>query len=53
MAQVGKRYKCETSGIEVLVTKGGEGELYCLPTDSGDGPIEMTLVQPKQTASAD
>lgn len=53
MAQVGKRYKCETSGVEVLVTKGGEGDLFCLPTGADGAPVEMTLVQPKQTASAD
>jgi hypothetical protein len=27
--QVGKRYVCKKCGIEVIVTRGGNGELYC------------------------
>ena len=46
MNQVGKRFKCETCGSEVLVTKAGDGELHCCGTT-------MELVKPKQTASAD
>jgi len=46
MNQVGKRFKCATCGSEVLVTKGGEGELACCKA-------EMELVTPKKTASAD
>ena len=44
--QVGKRYKDEPTGIEVLVTKASEGRLLC-------NGAEMELVQPKQTKSAD
>jgi desulfoferrodoxin-like iron-binding protein len=46
MNQVGKRFKCTSCGSEVLVTKGGEGELVCCG-------VPMELMQPKQTASAD
>lgn len=46
MNQVGKRFRCETCGSEVLVTKGGEGELRCCET-------VMEPVKPKKTASAD
>jgi hypothetical protein len=44
--QVGKRYKDESTGIEVLVTKASEGRLLC-------NGAEMEQVQPKQTKSAD
>jgi desulfoferrodoxin-like iron-binding protein len=27
--QVGKRYQCTKCGTEMIVTKGGEGELAC------------------------
>lgn len=27
--QVGKRYICKKCGAEFIVTRGGEGELYC------------------------
>lgn len=46
MNQVGKRFRCETCGSEVLVTKGGDGELRCCEN-------AMEQVKPKQTASAD
>ncbi len=46
MNQVGKRFKCETCGSEVLVTKPGDGELQCCTA-------VMVLVEPKKTASAD
>jgi desulfoferrodoxin-like iron-binding protein len=44
--QVGKRYKCDTCGAEVLVTKPGEGALSCCQQ-------EMGLLQPKTTPSSD
>lgn len=44
--QVGKRYRCEHCGTEVLVTRPGDGGLACCDTP-------MVLQQPKQTASAD
>jgi desulfoferrodoxin-like iron-binding protein len=46
MLQVGKRYRCEQCGTEVLVTKPGDGDLECCGAS-------MALQQPKQTASAD
>lgn len=27
--QVGKRYQCAKCGTEMIVTKGGDGELHC------------------------
>lgn len=27
--QVGKRYICKKCGLEIIVTRGGEGTLYC------------------------
>jgi desulfoferrodoxin-like iron-binding protein len=44
--QVGKRYRCETCGAEVLVTKAGDGGLSCCEQ-------VMELVQPKTTPSSD
>lgn len=29
MNQAGKRMKCETCGVEVVITKGGDGTLVC------------------------
>ncbi len=29
MNQAGKRMKCEVCGAEVVVTKGGDGQLIC------------------------
>ena len=46
MAQVGKRYQCESCGTELLITKAGSGEPECCEA-------KMGLLQPKQTASAD
>ncbi|MFC1929273.1 desulfoferrodoxin [Chloroflexota bacterium] len=27
--QVGKRYRCAKCGAEVIITRGGEGEINC------------------------
>jgi desulfoferrodoxin-like iron-binding protein len=27
--QVGKRYRCEVCGAEVIITKGGDGTITC------------------------
>ena len=44
--QIGKRYKDEDTGIEVLITKAAAGRLLC-------NGAEMAQLQPKQTKSAD
>lgn len=44
--KVGKRYQCEATGIQVLVTKPGPAQLVC-------GGAEMTLQEPKKTKAAD
>ncbi|HEX5365529.1 MAG TPA: hypothetical protein VFW63_02545 [Acidimicrobiales bacterium] len=44
--KVGKRYRCEQCGTEVLVTKPSPGDLVCCRG-------EMEQLQPKKTASAD
>jgi len=44
--QVGKRYKCESCGAEVLITKPGAGDLLCCDK-------AMELLQPKTTPSSD
>ncbi|MFV0260536.1 MAG: hypothetical protein ACK5PP_19045 [Acidimicrobiales bacterium] len=44
--KVGKRYECEATGVQVLVTKPGPATLMC-----GGNP--MTLLEPKKTKSAD
>lgn len=44
--QLGKRYRCETCGTEVLCTKKGEGTVICCEQ-------EMTLVQPRPLPSSD
>jgi desulfoferrodoxin-like iron-binding protein len=44
--QIGKRYRCESCGTEVLVTRQGSGEPACC-----DGP--MILSKPKDLPSAD
>jgi len=44
--QLGKRYRCEVCGTEVLCTKGGEGRVHCC-----DQP--MTLQQPRALPSSD
>ena len=43
---VGKRYECETTGIQVLVTKPGAATLLC-------NSEPMALQEPKKTKSAD
>lgn len=44
--KVGKRYKCESCGTEVLVTKPSPGDLACCSA-------VMAQLEPKKTASAD
>ena len=44
--KVGKRYECETSGVQVLVLKPGSAVLQC----NGE---PMVLQEPKKTKSAD
>ena len=46
MAELGKRYRCENCGNEVLVVKAGEGGLQCCGRD-------MVLPDPKPIPSAD
>jgi desulfoferrodoxin-like iron-binding protein len=46
MTLVGKRYKCESCGSEILVTKAGAGEPWCC----GD---PMELLQAKKLPSSD
>ncbi|MEJ2111613.1 MAG: desulforedoxin [Acidobacteriota bacterium] len=46
MSQLGKRYKCEKCGIEVLCTKPGEGKFFCC----GE---EMKTQEPKPLPSSD
>lgn len=44
--KVGKRYQCEATGIQVLVTKPGPAQLVC-------GGVEMVIQEPKKTKAAD
>lgn len=44
--QLGKRYKCEVCGTEVLCTKKGDGAVVCCGQ-------EMAIVQPRQLPSSD
>lgn len=44
--QLGKRFKCEVCGTEVMCTKAGPGTITC------DGK-EMALQQPKALPSSD
>lgn len=44
--KVGKRYRCEGCGTEVLVTKVSPGDLECCGETMGQ-------LEPKKTASAD
>lgn len=44
--ELGKRYRCEVCGTEVLCTKAGEGGLEC------DGQA-MQVQQPRPLPSAD
>ena len=46
MNQLGKRYKCQTCGTEVLCTKAGEGAIFCCDK-------EMVVMQPRQLPSSD
>ncbi|MDP1818301.1 MAG: hypothetical protein Q8K58_00220 [Acidimicrobiales bacterium] len=46
MLKVGKRYRCEGCGTEVLVTKATDSALACCTGD-------MQMLEPKKTASAD
>jgi desulfoferrodoxin-like iron-binding protein len=46
MSQLGKRYKCEVCGTEVLCTKAGGGALECCGK-------EMKVVEPKPLPSSD
>ncbi len=46
MSQLGKRYKCEVCGTEVLCTKAGEGVLVCCGQ-------EMKVQEPKPLPSSD
>jgi hypothetical protein len=44
--QVGKRYECESSGIQVLIVKPGAAALHC-------NGAPMVLQEPKKTKAAD
>lgn len=44
--QVGKRYECESSGVQVLVVKPGKASLECCGAP-------MVLQEPKKTKAAD
>ncbi len=46
MNQLGKRFKCETCGTEILCTRAGEGVVTC-------DNKEMSLQQPKALPSSD
>ena len=46
MNQLGKRYRCQVCGTEVLCTKAGEGTVVC------DGQ-EMGLQEPRPIPSSD
>jgi len=46
MVQLGKRYKCEECGTEVLCTKSAEGQPACCDKD-------MELIEPKPLPSSD
>ena len=43
---LGKRYVCETCGMQALCTKPGDGELVCCDKS-------MEIAQPKALPSAD
>jgi desulfoferrodoxin-like iron-binding protein len=44
--QLGKRFKCETCGTEVLCIKSGNGDAHCCGAP-------MKLMEPKVLPSAD
>ena len=46
MAQLGKRYRCEVCGTEVLCTKAGEGKPVCCDK-------EMEIQEPRPLPSSD
>lgn len=46
MSKLGKRYKCEVCGSEVLCTKAGEGTFVCCEK-------EMKVQEPKPLPSSD
>lgn len=46
MVQLGKRYRCEVCGTEILCTKAGEGVLQCCQQ-------EMKKQEPKPLPSSD
>ena len=46
MAQLGKRYRCEACGTEILCTKAGEGNPVCCEK-------EMEMQEPRPLPSSD
>lgn len=46
MNQLGKRYKCQECGTEVLCTKAGDGTVVCCGK-------EMEIQQPRALPSSD
>ncbi len=46
MNQLGKRFKCQVCGTEVLCTKGGEGAVTCCGQ-------EMQVQEPRPLPSSD
>ncbi|MBN1848733.1 MAG: desulforedoxin [Deltaproteobacteria bacterium] len=46
MSQLGKRYRCEVCGTEILCTKAGEGTTKCCDK-------EMQVQEPKPLPSSD
>ena len=34
--QLGKRYVCEETGVEIVVTKGGEAVIVCVNEKTGE-----------------
>ncbi len=46
MSQLGKRYRCQVCGTEILCTKAGEGNLVCCDK-------EMEVQDPKPLPSSD
>lgn len=43
---LGKRYRCDACGAEVLITKGGDGAIWC-------HGAAMVMAQPKPLPSSD
>ena len=39
--QMGKRYGCASCGVEVVVTKGGDGTLTCNGGSCNGAPMEQ------------